>query len=61
MLTPPQKSGNTTPFYNLYQVIAIILKNLQNTQITANFIQTQLARAKNSAETDQIIKYIEQT
>ena len=61
MLTPAQKSGNTTAFYNLYQVIAIILKNLLNTQITANFIQTQLARAKISAETDQIIKYIEQT
>jgi ankyrin repeat protein len=61
MLTPPQKSGNTTPFYNLYQVLAVILKKLLDTQITANFIQTQLARAKISAETDQIIKYIEET
>ena len=61
MLTPPPKSGNTTAFYNLYQVIAVILKKLLNAQINADFIQRQLARAKISAVTDQIIKYIEET
>jgi ankyrin repeat protein/membrane protein involved in colicin uptake len=59
MLTP-EKDGNNTELYNLYQAIAVILKNFLNTPITANFIETQLEGANISTETDQIIKYIEE-